>query len=380
MKLSIEIPDSETELITWIKNIKEKSPNNENFNSKLVNMLNVYCHLVQNIEWTIFDKSIEKKWDSFEDHFQGGVDDLVSKLNQKIELLQLQLQESVSGPIKHEFQKLQETIDTFRGDTMISSKKGKMGEMKIQRQIEKYFPECELIDCSKMAHQSDHHLKLHGFTIFIEVKTYQKNVPHKEVIKFYRDLEENPDADAGILLSLSSGIANKPRICYEINSATGKPIVYVPNAHENDGMSVVWSILFAMLVLRYQKTELSKQTGSDVQDILEMVRNQLVWIEMAISTIGELKQISKKNYNTISQQLAKSHKEIHQKLDNSEKILQKNVDAWNTYLTEGKTVIVPLPSLTQKRDIDGYICSGCAKAYKKQNYYEKHIATCKKRT
>ena len=158
--ISVSIPKNETDLRNWLNTIKEHCDTPEAFNAKLVSMLKTYFHLVQNIEWTVFDKSIEERWDHFESKFQGNLEGLTDKLNQKIELFQVQLQESVSKPIQSEFQKLQTSIDVFRGDSMVSSKKGKIGEMQVERQIEDYFPDAEITDKSKQPHQTDYHLKL----------------------------------------------------------------------------------------------------------------------------------------------------------------------------------------------------------------------------
>jgi hypothetical protein len=347
-------------------------------------MLKVYFNLVQNIEWTIFDKTIEQRWDTFEDKFNGNISGFTDKLNQKIELLQLQLQESVSKPIQGEFHKLQQTIDIFRGDSRVSSTKGKIGELQIENQIESYFPDAELSNQSKQPHQSDYHLKLYGFTIFIEVKTYQKNVPQKEIIKFYRDLEENPDAQAGIIVSLTSGIANKPSFTYDIDPSSKKPIVFVPNANVLDCNTIIWAILFTSLVLKYQETHnVNTNTGTDLdslEDAVEMIRNQLQWVQMTIDNISDLKDMSKKHFSNVTQEADRFQKEVHLKLENSEKILKTNVENWNVYLNDGKKTILPLPSMSQLQHLNGnnpYMCNDCGKSYKTERGYKTHKTACK---
>lgn len=382
MNLIIDIPDQEKDLIVWLNNIKTQG---NNFNDKIVSMLKTYQHLVQNVEWSVFDKSVEDRWDTFEDKLHGNLDGITSKFNQKIDLFQMQLQESISKPIQGEFQKLQQTIDVFRGDSRVSSAKGKIGELQIENQIETYFPDSEITDCSKQAHQSDFHLKLYGFTIFVEVKTYQKNVPQKEIEKFYRDLEENPNAQGGILLSLTSGISNKPTFTYEINPATKKPIVYVPNASVLDGgNTVIWAVLFITLILKYQETH--GTSGSDgnmvsLDDTIEMIKNQLQWVQLTIDNIASLKDIALKHFTCVTQEAERFHKDIHRKLEDSEKVLKKNVESWNEYLSNGTKVILPLPSISQQQQQSGkgYTCT-CGKAYKTERNYITHKQECRQKT
>jgi hypothetical protein len=384
MNFQVTIPNEEEELVGWLKSVEN---NGTDFNAKVVNMLKVYFNLVQNIEWTIFDKTIEQRWDTFEDKFNGNISGLTDKLNQKIELLQMQLQESVSKPIQSEFHKLQQTIDVFRGDSRVSSTKGKIGELQIETQIESYFPDCELCNQSKQPHQSDYHLKLYGFTIFIEVKTYQKNVPQKEIVKFYRDLEENPDAQAGIMVSLTSGIANKPSFTYDIDPSSKKPIVFVPNANALDGNTIVWAVLFTSLILKYQETHNTNvcvdgdDKSTSLENAIEMIRNQLQWVQMTIDNISDLKDMSKKHFANITQEADRFQKDLHYKLENSEKILKKNVEIWNSYLSDGSKMILPLPSMSQLQHLNGnnpFLCE-CGKDYKTERNYKIHKTTCKKK-
>lgn len=380
MDLSVSVDSSETDLCQWLQSVKTHCGGDVEFNSKVVSMLKTYFHLVQNVEWTIFDKSIEERWDHFEHKFQGNLEGLTDKLNQKIEVFQVQLQESVSKPIQNEFQKLQQSIDVFRGDTMISSKKGKMGEMQVERQIEDYFPDAEISNQSKQPHQSDYHLKLYGHTIFVEVKTYQNNAPQKEVEKFYRDLEENPEAQAGILVSLTSGIANKPKFCYEILPGTSKPVVFVPNANAMDGTTVVWAILFVTLVLKFQKTQV-RDANSDggvsheLSDIMSMVNNQLQWMQLAIESVEQLKELTKKHFQALMQQAEKFNKDFHQRLQDTQKVLETHVKTWTTYLETGEKTVLPLPSVSQQQN--GFVCTKCNKDYKVERHYKKHLESCK---
>jgi gas vesicle protein len=288
-----------------------------------------------------------------------------------METLQTQLQESVAKPIQNEFCKLKDTIDTFRGQTAVSSSKGQIGELTIEKQIETYFPDCELLRKSKEAHQSDFHLKLYGYTVFIEAKAYQKNVPHKEVEKFFRDISENPDAHAGIMYSLSSGIANKPNFCYEICTDSKKPVIFVPNS--GDSSAVTWPILFVCLVLKHYTTH-KNVTSVSVDDTLEIVNNQLQWVKYTINNITQLKELSKKHYTSVQQQHDKFNKDIQTKLEEAENILQQHIQAWTDYISNGKKVLLPLPSDSQNRT--GYKCNGCGKQYKQERTYLQHANSC----
>ena len=66
----------------------------------------------------------------------------------------------------------------------------------------------------------------------IENKNYSRNVPKKEIDKFYRDIENNSDIQGGILCSQKSGIANREDFCIEIFK--GKPIIMLHNTNNNN--------------------------------------------------------------------------------------------------------------------------------------------------
>lgn len=94
-----------------------------------------------------------------------------------------------------------------------SQTRGKQGEDRVADYIHKAFSavgrneEFSLDDVGKEGHQGDLLMRWRGHKILWESKNYSKTVETKEVTKFLRDMEENPDISLGIMISLSTPIA-----------------------------------------------------------------------------------------------------------------------------------------------------------------------------
>ncbi len=109
-----------------------------------------------------------------------------------------------------------------------SSIKGKISENILEEELNKMYKSAEIINTSKKGNQGDFIIKREDMTdIMIENKCYKTNIPRKEVDKFERDVRENNIH--GILLSQTSGIANKDKFSYKIGE--GKMRVYISDVN-----------------------------------------------------------------------------------------------------------------------------------------------------
>jgi phosphoheptose isomerase len=77
---------------------------------------------------------------------------------------------------------------------------------------------------------------------------------------------------------------------------------------------------------------------------------------------------------SVQQQNEKFNKDIHAKLEEADNILQQHIQVWTDYLTNGKKILLPLPSESQAGQ--QYKCNGCGKQYKQERTYLQHVSTC----
>ena len=110
-----------------------------------------------------------------------------------------------------------------------STEKGKDGEVFVQGQLNMLFPCAEIEDTHSESHRGDFVLRNDGLTMMIESKNYKRNVQKAEIDKFYRDIDnkQNAEYDCAILISLSSGICNRPDFCFEVRNNI--PIIFLHN-------------------------------------------------------------------------------------------------------------------------------------------------------
>ena len=90
-----------------------------------------------------------------------------------------------------------------------SSIKGATGEMDMLTLIQKHTSWRNIEDTSKLPHSGDMRCNINSVSTMIEVKNYSRDVPTKEIVKFLRDMEENPNIPYGIFVSLYTEITGK---------------------------------------------------------------------------------------------------------------------------------------------------------------------------
>ena len=91
----------------------------------------------------------------------------------------------------------------------VSSEKGKQGEKEFEDVCAEHTGWGALVNTSKEAAATDRRGTIKGCPTMFEIKKYKENVPTKEVVKFQRDMKENPGSPFGVFVSLTSEICNK---------------------------------------------------------------------------------------------------------------------------------------------------------------------------
>lgn len=380
MDVTIHLTDQQC--IQWVTRLQQLYPDQDEFSKHIEMMLKVFQHFVDNAKWEFTDDSSKQLQEHFQDQIRNTIHENGTEIKHSIELQlneqMTQLEERISRPMESEFQKFQDSIDQFRGLSKNASSKGKIGEMNIERQLEWYFPESSIEDTRSDAQQADYHFTLEEFTILLEIKTYSKNVPSKEIDKFLRDLTTKSHIPAGILISATSGIVRKPKFSYEIISSDNGPkvAVYIPQAiDETTGncISVVWGILFVLRVLQFQKQHKPSAGSSEgsLEDACEMIRHQLTWLEYLVDQnqemLGQLEKCYRKSSSALEDWLSQCKKSWKMVDD----ILKQQIQVTKKYINEGKKEFIPMP--TGELELESsttWKC--CGKVYKTQRNYDKH--------
>ncbi len=210
------------------------------------------------------------------------------------------LASQIRDPIIKNTNKIEDVINNFCGKVSKSSCKGSIGENLVVMYLETNFPKSEVVVVSTDARSCDIKVKVSGCTILVEVKTYSRNVPTAEVDKFQRDLN-TCSCDAGIFISLTSGIAHKKKL--ETSMCGDKPVVYLPNT-DTTTTGLFYAITYVKQLLSQRHTT---DTVKNASEYLDIVKDQLDQVDILN---GEIKKLE----TTTSQKITKL-KGIIQKIE-----------------------------------------------------------------
>jgi hypothetical protein len=111
--------------------------------------------------------------------------------------------------LKEIYTKETERVRKENDKSHVSSSKGKQGEREFEDICAEYTGWGPLINTSKETAATDRRGVIKGCNAMFEIKKYKDNVPTTQVVKFVRDMKENPDTPLGVFISLNSNICNK---------------------------------------------------------------------------------------------------------------------------------------------------------------------------
>jgi hypothetical protein len=234
----------------------------------------------------------EKTFSKLIDPIQTNFNKLENKLNSLITDENNSFKEKIdtvfnsNNPMMKQMDILSRTIEDFKGSSKTPILKGQIGEKCIWENLEKYFPESEIKNMTKQAHQADFHLYMKDSpTILIEVKTYKNNVPTEQVNKFKSDLLTS-GLKAGILVSTLTGISRKKTFDWEI--LDDRILVYIPNSGL-DAYSVTWGILFIKELCKFKSNNIEISKIYEITSKLDILRSLIVDIENIKNIISRTK-------------------------------------------------------------------------------------------
>ena len=155
---------------------------------------------------------------------------------------------------------------------------GKQGEATIWEMLEtNVLPEFLHVEAKNMtgvSHAADFHLKVmlangSRIKILIDAKKYKRSVNSDEIAKLIADVDSDPEAHAGLMVSLVSQICTMKQFQIK-NTDKGKPILYLSFADietEQQAAILCWGIRALMSAVH----ESSEEVSIDIERIEELL-------------------------------------------------------------------------------------------------------------
>ena len=166
-------------------------------------------------------------------------------------------------------QALQADVSTIANAMKVSTTKGRAAEHFIEEALRSCLPDDLSVEStSARNHEADLLVtSTSGQRIIVESKFYTAPVKSTEVDKFHRDLDRT-NSKYGILVSLSSGIANKRRFQYDVSrgsSGSIRHLVYISHCGDS-----IYGLLYGVLFLKQVHALEAKTSGATLNlDLLE---------------------------------------------------------------------------------------------------------------
>ncbi len=213
----------------------------------------------------------------------------LSVLESKEELLgfmknQIDLQNESIKTKEKELTVLQATLDQLKSTNKSSHAIGKIGEATVFSMLEEYiipeFPFSRVEDKTGVSHAADFHVWLmpcpnKTVKILIDAKKYKTNVKMSEIQKLHSDVDADPEATAGLMISLDSGMCNFKQ--FEIGKSPKNKLIMYVTMENMDPTEQVNGLIRALRVL---------SSIAAVNDI-EQQRSMLENIEIFVSEIDK---------------------------------------------------------------------------------------------
>jgi hypothetical protein len=170
-------------------------------------------------------------------------------------------------------EKYEQLIVSTNSRAQNSSVKGQDGEDFVFANLNRMFPSAEIEDTHKTPARGDFIVRDKGLCMMIENKDYGRNVPKSEIDKFYRDVDTNDDIQCAILVSMTSGVANKDDFEFEMRG--GKPLLFLHNAKAAIDNIKVGANFFQMILAQSQVDFSDKEVLAKLKCFSGIIRKDI---------------------------------------------------------------------------------------------------------
>lgn len=213
------------------------------------------------------------------------------------------LVEEYNMSLKEKLSHLTAELDAFKAAAIKSSHAlGRIGEATVLEMLRAHvlpkFLYSDVQDMTKAKHAGDFHLTVSGPTakrvkIMIDSKKYTAAVNSTEIEKLYSDMD-GTDVDAGLLLSLDSGIIGK--VPFQITKTKeGKPCLFLSFDRIDDGMRqeiLCWAV-------RVLASVVSEKDMSNRDTMIEEIQRFLGGMKRTADTLDGCVKTLKGLYDTL---------------------------------------------------------------------------------
>lgn len=163
-----------------------------------------------------------------------------------------------------------------------SSKKGREGEQQFETLCSDLMG-WTLTYSGKTGHAADYVAQMHGLQVRFEVKKYNYTVPTKEMEKFRRDLQEHPETDVGVFLSMETLLTGMQDVQVEF-TPTHQVVFWIPKfLHTEMALVLNWVDCCIQLTKPYRKLLQQQNQGDEHSRLKEIVQRVILACQ---STIG----------------------------------------------------------------------------------------------
>jgi len=239
---------------------------------------------------------IEQKHTEMLKNIESSLINHVYKSEERIQnnVNEIKTQNIITGEIQKE---LNSNLTSHLNKYTNSTLKGQIAENKIEELISGIYTSSEIIRTTKESKSGDLILNRNNMEpLLFEVKDYTVNVPLVEIDKFIRDVNERNLS--GIMLSISSGIANKKNFQIDITK-NNNICIYIHNMNYD-----VEKIRLAIDIIDNLGTRLkdNKNNISITSDIIEQINSDYqTFILKRDLTLNHIKESTKKTIQYIEE-------------------------------------------------------------------------------
>lgn len=220
----------------------------------------------------------------------------------------------IESVLQTELQKKSEKISELENLLLLKTKnmnnsqrKGREGEEELES-IVFHKKGWVLTNVGKTAHSADSIGTIHNLTVRFEVKNYTAKIPTKEMEKFRNDMNDHPDTDMGVFVSLNTLISGMDNLKVEWTSHN-QLIFYISNFLDSDIEMILDLIEYLCQSIRPYRELLNRIQLSEEQSALQE--------KLARTT-------------TLIQNLLKRNIQSYSEYDTHRKALQDRVDLLHT--------------------------------------------------
>ena len=170
-------------------------------------------------------------------------------------------------------EKYEQLIVSTNSRAQNSSVKGQDGEDFVFANLNRMFPSAEIEDTHKTPARGDFIVRDKGMCMMVENKYYGRNVSKAEIDKFYRDIDTNDDIQCAIMVSMTSGVANKEDFEFEMRG--GKPLLFLHNAEAAIDNIKVGANFFQMILAQTQVDFSDKEVLVKLKHFSGLIRKDI---------------------------------------------------------------------------------------------------------